>query len=836
MNKIITALKGWKFISATAGKYLDPSELSHQEISWKEAIVPGTVAKSLGLPTSAQINLDLDDWWYHCPFPAAEAKPGTRAHLHFEGLATLCEVWLNDEPILNSSNMFIGHVCDVTHLLKDQNEIYIRFRSLDQEIKIKKPRPRWKTNLVNHQNLRFIRTTILGRIPLWSPSISAIGPWKDISLQIIEETSIDVKILQTNVEGSTGILRFSADVQYFGNERIRSATLYLEDKSFSLSIEKNENSAKIFSEIQIEKIALWWPHTHGDPVLHSCRVELEIDNRMILIDCGRIGFKSIFINRDNDLVQFQINGEAIFCRGACWTLNDFITLIGTQSDLLKILTLAKEGGINMFRICGTFAYEIDEFYRLCDELGILVWQGFMFVSMDYPVNDPEFRIEIENEITYQLNRLQKYICLAAYCGGADLQQRPAMMGLPKEDWSNAFFDQVIPEMIKKLHPQIPYFPSSPFDGSFPFHLSKGITHYYGVGAYRRDLSEVKYAKIKFTSECLGFSSIPDDETLQLMDKGSIPAPHSAIWKSRVPKEYGAGWDFDDVRDFYLKLLFKIDPVDLRFQDIARYLQLSKVVPGEVMKRVFSEWRKQSNPCSGALVWFFKDFWPAASFGIIDSEGIPKAVWYDLKRVWANQALLITDEGLDGLEIQLVNETQKPLKGILGLELFTNQKTRTGNAVEAVEIPRRGSLTFQADSLLGYFSDVTVSYQFGPPKYDVVWSYLKCPETNRIISESFYFPIGLNLPYQDLESIQLSASFINEKEVVLILVCPHFLQSVHFSSPGFTCDDNYFHLAPDQVKTIKFVSTKEKIRQQFKVEFSAINLRESITVRATFERK
>src|SRR5262249_10571686 len=157
----------------------------------------------------------------------------------------------------------------------------------------------------------------------------------------------------------------------------------------------------------------------------------------------------------------------------------------------------------------------------------------------------------------------------------------------------------------------------PSGGVLPFHVRDGIAHYYGIGAYRRTPAELRQADVKFSSECLGFSHIPEPETVNRVMGGALPALHHPRWKQRVPRDAGPGWDFEDVRDHYLQHLFAVDPVALRSFDMPRYLQLSRVVPGEVLHQAFSEWRGGHSHNQGGLVWFYKDLWPGAGWGIVD---------------------------------------------------------------------------------------------------------------------------------------------------------------------------------------------------------------------------
>jgi beta-mannosidase len=198
----------------------------------------------------------------------------------------------------------------------------------------------------------------------------------------------------------------------------------------------------------------------------------------------------------------------VFLRGAVWTPIDIRALRAEPGVLRRALEAARDAGLNMLRVGGTMVYEQDEFYSACDELGILVWQDFMFANMDYPVGDAAFRAGIVAEARHQLQRVGGHACIAAYCGGSEVAQQAAMMGLPSGQWSNDFFDDELPRLCAEISPGVPYFPSTPWGGALPFHVGTGISHYYGVGAYRRPLADVRSAQVRFTTECLGFSNVP----------------------------------------------------------------------------------------------------------------------------------------------------------------------------------------------------------------------------------------------------------------------------------------------------------------------------------------
>src|SRR6185437_12849898 len=176
-------------------------------------------------------------------------------------------------------------------------------------------------------------------------------------------------------------------------------------------------------------------------------------------------------------------------------------------------------------------------------------------------------------------------------------------------------------------------PSTPWGGDLPFRPDRGVAHYYGVGAYRRPLEDARRAEVKFAAECLAFANLPDEPT---------------EWKAGVPRDVGAGWDFEDVRDHYLRELFALDPVALRSTDPERYLELSRQVSGEVMAEVFGEWRRAGSTCHGGLVLWLPDVRPGAGWGVLDHRGSPKVAYHNLRRVLRPVAVWSTDEGLDGI--------------------------------------------------------------------------------------------------------------------------------------------------------------------------------------------
>mgnify|MGYP000569449408 CR=1 FL=1 len=229
------------------------------------------------------------------------------------------------------------------------------------------------------------------------------------------------------------------------------------------------------------------------------------------------------------------------------------------------------------------------------------------------------------------------------------------------------------------------------------------------------------------------------------------------------------------------------------------------------------------------MWFFRDLRPGAGWGLLDSAGRPKAAWWHLRRAWARQALLLTDEGLEGLHVHLFNETDVALEGRLEVDLFQGGRIPVGHAEQAVSVPAHGARSLSADALLGGFSDLTYAYRFGPPRHDVVITRLVAGDGGTVLAEDVRFPLGWNLPFQDSGGITAAAEQGPEGTFILVLQSPVFLQSVVLTSRSHGPGDNHFHLAPGRPKRIRFTPRGDP-SAPFRAELAALNLREALPLR------
>src|SRR3954451_10890611 len=266
---------GWQFCAVAANAFSSPAELGEQA-NWLDATVPCTAASALrelgqwSFETPPR-RFDADDWWFRCEF-ASDSTAACSVILGFDGLATLAEVWLNGEKILSSESMFIAHEVDITARLKSNNSLSLRFRSLDKALTAKRPRPRWKAPMIENQQLRWFRTSVLGRTPGWSPSAAAVGPWRPVRLEYRHDAAISTLRARASGEGANGTLHLDLQHAPIDHSKLVGAILVVSkgEQRFSQVLTCTDSS--IHGEVAIPNVERWWPHTHGTPSLYSAQL------------------------------------------------------------------------------------------------------------------------------------------------------------------------------------------------------------------------------------------------------------------------------------------------------------------------------------------------------------------------------------------------------------------------------------------------------------------------------------------------------------------------------------------------------------------------------------
>ena len=809
--------EGWSAAASEPDAHPDPGAIA--DLAWSPAHVPGTAAGVLRAQGVDPVgDLDAKDWWFRTRFDAQKGAPDEEVVLGLDGIATVAEVYLNGERILESGSMFARHEIEVGDRLRGDNELAIRCRALAPLLGLRRtPRARWRTRLVSDGNLRWFRTMILGRAPGFAPRPAAVGPWRPVWLERRRRLVVEELALRPRLDGGTGVLAVRARLRPLPGLTIRSAELEVSgpagvQRAF-LELSGLAAGQIAQGELRITSVRPWWPHTHGEAALYDVRLLVESTAGTIAIQAGRVGFRSLTAgpSADRDIerdgLDLHINGVRVFARGAVWTPVDPVGLAPSAARLRTALETVRAAGMNMVRVPGTAAYEQDEFHDLCDELGILVWQDFMFANLDYPFVDDDFRGLVEDEARQVLGSLAGRPSLAVLCGNSEIEQQVAMLGLDPAIARAEFFGTTLPGLARAAGVDAVYVPSAPCGGDLPFRPDQGIANYYGVGAYLRPLADARAAGVRFAAECLAFANVPDEAVLDQLEADSpgALAVNDPRWKAGVPRDAGADWDFDDVRDHYLGLLFGVHPAELRSVDPERYLELSRSVSGEVMAEVFGEWRRSASPCGGGLVLSLGDLVPGAGWGVLDHRGEPKVAYHHLRRALAPLAVWTTDEGLGGVIAHVANDGPSALTARLRVTLYQDHELRVGEGIETIDIGGHGAHERNIETLVGHFVDAAWAYRFGPPAQDlIVASVERDGETGtELLAQSFRFPAGRPTTLETAAQLGLEGAARTDANGSLRLAVQsrRLAYGVRVHVPGFRATDDAFSVEPGGTRSI-----------------------------------
>ena len=779
----------WELNLTAPGACAGPDALADLA-DWLPAPVPGTVAAALraaGRWSQAEPTpLHDRDAWYRTRL----AGRG-RETLRFEGLATLAEIWLDGACLARTRSMFVAEEVGIDLAPGAEAVLALCFRSLGTELARPhgRGRGRWRPRMATPGSLRHVRTSLLGFMPGWCPSIDAVGPYRPVTRRPADGMRVRSADLATDLDGDVGRLRLSLTVEGIDGE---TGLLRCAGREAPL---RETAPGRYEGSLDLPGVAPWWPHTHGTPVLHA--VEATVGpNRL---DLGRVGFRRIE-RAPGDALSLRVNGVPVFARGACWTPPDLVGLGHDEAAYRPTLELAREAGMTMLRVGGTMLYEGQAFHDLCDELGILVWQDLMLANFDYPTDDPAFRALLEREVEDLLDRTQGSPSLCVVGGGSEVAQQAAMLGFPRAVWEAGFGADALPALAARWRPGLVTVPNSPYGGDLPFTADRGAVHYYGVGAYLRPLEDARRARVGFASECLAFANVPEPETLR---EAGLTDPADPRWAAAIPRDRGADWEFEGVRDHYLAELFGADPVALRRDEPERYLALARAASAEVMEATFAEWRRAASPTAGGLVWFLRDLSPGAGWGVIDAAGRPKSAWYALRRALRPVQVTLSDEGVNGLHVHLHNETAQERSLTVRLAFTDGAGRRVAGAERGVALAPRASQHLTSGELLGRFFDATNAYRFGPPAHDLGHAALIDPADGAVLAEAFHFPQGRDASPR---AIGLGAELLRDGDGWSLAVASerHALCVAIDAGPARP-DDTGFHLAPGGRRIVRLAA-------------------------------
>jgi beta-mannosidase len=244
----------------------------------------------------------------------------------------------------------------------------------------------------------------------------------------------------------------------------------------------------------------------------------------------------------------------------------------------------------------------------------------------------------------------------------------------------------------------------------------------------------------------------------------------------------------------------VDAAVVRATDHELYLEMGRVAVGEVMAATFLEWRRAGSPTRGALVWFLRDLWPGAGWGVVDADGRPKVPWHYLRRALAPLALGLTDEGGNGLAVHVVNDRPTPWRGMLTVQAVRQGTVVTTRGACPVSVPAHGAVSFNAGETVEGFHDLSYAYRFGPPPHELVLAQLE-EQSGAAVARAWHV-VG-HYPARRVPTVGLTAAWERTPAgaPALRVETQAVAMAVRVQLPGWMADDDAFHLAPGESRLL-----------------------------------
>ncbi len=654
--------------------------------SWHTATVPGCVHTDLLANKliddpfyrdneQKQQWIGKTDWEYETHFAVApEILHREHIELVFEGLDTYADVYLNETPVLSADNMFRTWRFDCKRALKiGDNVLRVRFRSPINEILPVMTKMKYQLPAPNDQGEKTSPYTRKAPYEYgwdWGPRFVTSGIWRPVFLEAWNQGRVsDLQIVTTRTSPAAASLHATVEIEtnHSGKATVvlRNLTTRTVVAERQISLDKGSNRIPV--DFTIPRPQLWWPNGLGAHPLYSLQAQLLIDGRLIDQKSTRTGVRLLELRQQPDesgkSFTFFINGIPVFARGANWIPADSFPTRITKEKYRQLVGSARDANMNMLRIWGGGIYESDDFYDACDEMGIMVWQEFMFACSMYPAN-PEFLDNVRHEAIDNVRRLRNHPSIVIWCGNNEIETGWQHWGwkqkLPSSLWDDykKIFHGVLAEVTAGLDSSRPYWPSSPSSNleDDPDSQRMGDVHYWQVWHAAAPFSEYEKQHPRFMSE-YGFQSFPQIETVKsytLPNERDIQSP-VMLAHQRHPRGNQL------IREYMLREY----PAP---KDFESFLYVSQVLQAEGI-RIGAEHLRRIMPHNmGSLYWQLDDCWPVASWSSIDYYGRWKALQYYARHFYTN--LLITPHIEDGsLKFYVVSDQTKPAPATIHIVLM-----------------------------------------------------------------------------------------------------------------------------------------------------------------------
>lgn len=782
--------------------------------NWMPAIVPGCVQTDLleneiipdpffGDNEKEVQWIEREDWEYRCSFKINHSVlKKDFIELHFDGLDTYAAIYLNDQYLGTTENMFVQYQFSVKGKLRSgTNQLYIRFFSavvqsnkLDANSEISyPPDARVWARKAQYQ---------FGWD--WGPRLVTTGIWKPVKIAAWNDGRIHSFSI-TTVYANPDSAKFYASYDYelAKQEKIK---LKLTNRSTNQIIQTKyvsdpKFSGRIYDTIQ--NPALWWCNGMGEPNLYT--FELKISKGLRQIDKKTIttGLRTIELIDNTDKKQgefyFKLNGQPVFAKGANMIPMHSFPAEVTYNDYKKLLSEAKAMHMNMIRIWGGGIYESDDFYSICDSLGILVWQDFMFAGGMYPLNELNYKNNISNEIAQQINRLKIHPCIALWCGNNEVLE-----GWQNWGWQNDsslsedhkykiytnysdWFDVNIPTELKlNLERSINYHPSSPSIGwGHPESLLQGDCHYWGVwwGGESFDTFDKKIPR--FMSE-YGFQGMPSYRSFQkfIHENDLTGNAENMLSNPRIKNHQKHPVGRETIQN-YMQRDYIVP------ENFENYIYVSQLLQAKGMETAIEAHRRNMPYCMGTLFWQLNDCWPVTSWSVIDFYGERKASYYTVKEKYKPVILSALIEN-DSLKVYLVNDEGVKLNGTLILKFAKTSGEILSYTVAQINQEAKTSSVAYSEPIKNITGGFDTTNLF---------LYASLMQADSILAEDFCF-------FTEIKNLQLAIPkadiIVSEKNGQIILRSENLVKNIYLYTDAaeLKLSENYFDLFPGVQKVIR----------------------------------
>ena len=579
-------------------------------------------------------------WDYTLHFDAdKELVEKENVELVFEGLDTYAEVSLNGYELFSADNQFREWKADVKPFLKDKDNLlevhFIRYDSTQLAL------------YEQHQPQLPEKYAVTRKAPYqhgwdWAPKYKNVGIWKPVKMVGWNEARLENAYVVTqaaNAERAELMLHLDVENETDGQFEVGVSTGSTTLASRSLSLSKGRQHTVL--PITLDHPQLWWPNEMGEQPLYDFEVRLLKDGKLLDSKSFKSGVKTFEMVDEPDSIgrafYFKVNGVPMYAKGANYVPEEMIETWINADNTLHLLRQAKDAHFNMLRVWGGGIYPSDDFFNICDSLGILVWQDFMFAGTMYPYDGTFIYKNVRIEAEEQVKRLASHPSLALWCGGNEISEGYYNWGWQQSlNWSeeedkaikagyDALFESLLPQVIEKYDGTRPYWPSSPSKGwGRPESLMEGDVHYWGVWWGEQPFEMYREKVGRFNSE-YGYQSYPDYSTLQKIAQGEELSKDAEVIAAHQKHPRGTR----QIDDFIQRYYPNVQP-----KDFEEYVHLSQLSQAYGMEIAIEAHRTAKPYNMGTLYWQLNDAWPVTSWSSIDYYGNPKVLQERLKVLYA----------------------------------------------------------------------------------------------------------------------------------------------------------------------------------------------------------